>query len=158
MSISAVVVSSSNQYHYQYQYIITQEIVQHSHMLLPVTTDTMSPLRQNCILKCGIKHSSFACCVNFLKKTQDKKMIFAVKNKICLVCIKPEWTPEQCPPPAPATTPDPTTSSRLESLGSNPDYDTSALSKCHLHFTGVAINSALNKCNSLKSTGVAIRE
>ena len=36
----------------------------------------------------------------------------------------PERTPEQCPPPAPATTPDPTTSSRLECLGSNPDYDT----------------------------------
>ena len=33
----------------------------------------------------------------------------------------PEWTPEQCPPPAPATTPDPTT---LKCLGSNPDYDT----------------------------------
>ena len=70
----------------------------------------------------------------------------------------PEWTPEQCPPPAPATTPDPTTSSRLECLGSNPDYNTSAPSKCNLHFTGVAINTALNKCNSLKSTEVTMSE
>ena len=57
----------------------------------------MSPLRQNCILKCSIKHSSFARCVNFLKKTQDEKMIFAVKNKICLVCIKPKESSVQLP-------------------------------------------------------------
>ena len=47
----------------------------------------MSLPRQNCILKCGIKHSS---CVNFLKKTQEEKITFAVKNKICLVCLKPK--------------------------------------------------------------------
>ena len=97
MSISATVVSSSNQYHYSLQNILRQEIVQHSHMLLPVTTDTISPPRQNCILKCGIKHSSFAHCVNFLKKTQEEKMLFAVKNKICLVCIKPKESSVQLP-------------------------------------------------------------
>ena len=88
MSISAAVVSSSNQYHYSLQNIL--KLVQHSHVLLSITTDTMSLPRQNCIFKCSIKHSSFAHCVNFLKKTQDEKMIFAVKNKICLVCIKPK--------------------------------------------------------------------
>ena len=35
----------------------------------------------------------------------------------------PEWKPEQCPPPALATTPDPTTSS-------NPDYDTCSCECC----------------------------
>ena len=51
----------------------------------------------------------------------------------------PEWKPEQCPPPAPATTPDPTTSS-------NPDYDTFvAVIAALSNVTGVAIKNELNK-------------
>ena len=51
----------------------------------------------------------------------------------------PEWTAEQCPPPAPATTPDPTTSS-------NPDYDTFvAVNAAPSNASGVAIKNKLNK-------------
>ena len=53
--------------------------------------------------------------------------------------LTPEWKPEQCPPPAPATTPDPTTSS-------NPDYDTFVAVNATLsNATGVAIKNELNK-------------
>ena len=57
----------------------------------------------------------------------------------------PEWMPEQCPPQAPATTPDPTTSS-------NPDNDTFvAVNAALSNVTGVAIKNKLNK-NNIKIT------
>ena len=51
-----------------------------------------------------------------------------------------------CSTPSPATTLDPTTSSRLENLGSNPDYDTFVAVNAALSgATGVAIKNELNK-------------